>query len=176
MPTSHLLAVCQGSACRVLAPEGGRFFLWFLARMYVSQFEFRFRFSWRERSNARTVYLGDTDGGAITLFMEMWLTPFDDLPANSTGSDAAEVVHHILEEGEIIGVGFSVTDDDAVEPEGTSATYSGYWVNSGDVNVYWQENAFVDYTLLGFDPSIWVTDETAVEEDSWGRIKSSFTN
>jgi hypothetical protein len=84
--------------------------------------------------------------------------------------------HRLLEEGEIIGVGFSVTDDDAVEPEGTSATYSGYWVNSGDVNVYWQENAFVDYTLLGFDPSIWVTDETAVEEDSWGRIKSSFTN
>ena len=116
---------------------------------------------------------GDTDGGAVNLFVEMWVTPFDDLPTSSTGIDDADVVVHDLTEGEIIGVGFACVDDDVPSDGG----YNGYWINSGDVNLYFLANAFVDYTLLGYDASIWVADAgTSVEADSWGRIKDTFAN
>ncbi len=115
---------------------------------------------------------GDSDGGAVNLFLEMWVTPFDDLPTNSSGIDDADVVVHDLTEGEVIGVGFACVDDDVPADNG----YNGYWINSGDVNLYFKANAFVDYALLGYDASIWVADGTAVEADSWGRIKDTFTN
>lgn len=117
---------------------------------------------------------GDINGGAGTLFMEMWFTPFDDLPTNSQGIDDADVIVHTMAEGEIMGIGFAVQDDD----DGAEGNYNGYWTNSGDTELYFKATSMVDYVLLPFDESIWIAGEnkpTAVKSDSWGAIKDSFS-
>ncbi len=118
---------------------------------------------------------GDINGGAGTLFMEMWFTPFDDLPTNSTGIDDADVLVHTLAAGEIMGIGVAVQDDD----DGAEGNYNGYWTNSGDTELYFKATSMVDYVLLPYDESIWVPGDdmggTAVESDSWGNIKASFS-
>ena len=125
-------------------------------------------------SGAKWSFDGDINGGAGTLFMEMWFTPFDDLPTNSLGPDDSDVLFHTMAEGEIMGVGFAVQDDD----NGAEGTYNGYWTNSGDTELYFKATSMVDYILLPFDESIWIAGEdmdTSVEADSWGNIKSGFS-
>ena len=124
-------------------------------------------------SGVRWTYEGELVGGPTTLHMEMWFTPFDDLPTNSTSIDDERIIIHEMKEGEIMGVGFSVQDDD----DGADGSYNGYWTNSGDTEIYFKATAMVDYVFLGWNESIWVAGEnvTAVEEDSWGRIKAGFS-
>ena len=124
-------------------------------------------------SGVRWTYEGELVGGPTTLHMEMWFTPFDDLPTNSTSIDDDRIIIHEMKEGEIMGVGFSVQDDD----DGADGSYNGYWTNSGDTEIYFKATAMVDYVFLGWNESIWVAGEnvTAVEEDSWGRIKAGFS-
>ena len=124
-------------------------------------------------SGVRWTYEGELVGGPTTLHMEMWFTPFDDLPTNSTSIDDDRIIIHTMVEGEIMGVGFSVQDDD----DGADGSYNGYWTNSGDTEIYFKATAMVDYVFLGYNESIWVAGEnvTAVEEDSWGRIKAGFS-
>lgn len=126
-------------------------------------------------AGVRWSYDGDINGGATTLFMEMWFTPFDDLPTSSESIDDPDVLVHTIEEGTIMGIGFAVQDDD----NGAEGTYNGYWTNSGDTELYFKATAFVDYVMLGYDESIWVPGEnvpTAVESDSWARIKARFSD
>ena len=126
-------------------------------------------------SGVRWSYDGELVGGPTTLFMEMWFTPFDDLPTNSTGPDDDRIIFHTIKEGEIMGVGFSVQDDD----DGAEGRYNGYWTNSGDTEIYFKATAMVDYVFLGYNEDWWVPGEdkgTSVEEDSWARIKRSFSN
>ncbi len=112
------------------------------------------------------------DGGPATLWAESWFTPFDDLPGDSTGPDDDRVIIHDLTEGEVIGFGMAIQDDD----NGPGAGYNGYWVHTGDVNVYLTADALVDYTLQGFNADYWVEDMmTSVESDSWARIKAGFS-
>ena len=124
-------------------------------------------------SGVRWTYEGELVGGPTTLHMEMWFTPFDDLPTNSTSIDDDRIIIHTMKEGEIMGIGFSVQDDD----DGADGSYNGYWTNSGDTEIYFKATAMVDYVFLGYNESIWVAGEnvTAVEEDSWGRIKAGFS-
>ena len=124
-------------------------------------------------AGVRWDFEGDINGGAGTLFMEMWFTPFDDLPTSSAGIDDADVLVHTMVESEIMGVGFAVQDDD----NGAEGSYSGYWTNSGDTEIYFKATAMVDYVLLPWNEGIWVAGEnvTAVESDSWARIKAGFS-
>ena len=111
-------------------------------------------------------------GGPATLFQESWFTTFDDLPASSTGPDDPDLIIHNLEEGQVMGVGMAIQDDD----NGPGDSYNGYWVSTGDINMYFHADSLVDYVLLGFDANNWVSDSgTAVEEDSWARIKAGFS-
>ena len=111
-------------------------------------------------------------GGPATLFQESWFTTFDDLPASSTGPDDPDLKIHDLEEGQVMGVGMAIQDDD----NGPGNSYNGYWVSTGDINMYFHADSLVDYVLLGFDANNWVSDsDTAVEEDSWARIKAGFS-
>ena len=119
---------------------------------------------------------GDINGGAGNLSMEMYMTPWDDLPNPSTGPDSPEVDMHALTEGEIIGVGFAVQDADGYDAGGGEKGYAGYWTNGGDTELYIKGTSLVDYTLLGYNADLWVDGETAVEADSWGRIKTTFSN
>ena len=111
-------------------------------------------------------------GGPATLFQESWFTTLDDLPGSSTGPDDSDLIIHTLEEGQVMGIGMAIQDDD----NGPGNSYNGYWVSTGDVNMYFSADALVDYVLLGFDANNWVSDDaTAVEEDSWARIKAGFS-
>ena len=112
-------------------------------------------------------------GGPATLFQESWFTTFDDLPASSTGPDDPDLIIHDLEEGQVMGIGMAIQDDD----NGPGDSYNGYWVSTGDINMYFHADSLVDYVLLGFDANNWVSDSdaTAVEDDSWGRIKAGFS-
>ena len=110
-------------------------------------------------------------GGPATLFQESWFTTFDDLPASSTGPDDSDLIIHDLEEGQVMGIGMAIQDDD----NGPGNSYNGYWVSTGDINMYFHADSLVDYVLLGFDANNWVSDATAVEEDSWARIKAGFS-
>jgi hypothetical protein len=127
-------------------------------------------------AGVRWSYDGELVGGPTTIHMEMWFTPFDDLPTSSKGIDDTDppVIVHEMKEGEIMGVGLSVQDDD----DGAEGRYNGYWTNSGDTEIYFKATAMVDYVFLPYNADIWVAGEnvTAVEEDSWGSIKSSFSN
>ena len=112
-------------------------------------------------------------GGPATLFQESWFTTFDDLPASSTGPDDPDLKIHDLQEGQIMGIGMAIQDDD----NGPGNSYNGYWVSTGDINMYFNADSLVDYVLLGFDANNWVSDsdDTSVEDDSWGRIKAGFS-
>ena len=113
-------------------------------------------------------------GGPATLFQESWFTTFDDLPASSTGPDDPDLKIHDLQEGQVMGIGMAIQDDD----NGPGNSYNGYWVSTGDINMYFHADSLVDYVLLGFNEEIWVAGEdspTSVEDDSWGRIKASFS-
>ena len=112
-------------------------------------------------------------GGPATLFQESWFTTFDDLPASSTGPDDPDLKIHDLQEGQVMGIGMAIQDDD----NGPGNSYNGYWVSTGDINMYFNADSLVDYVLLGFDANNWVSDsdDTAVEDDSWGRIKAGFS-
>jgi hypothetical protein len=126
-------------------------------------------------SGAKWSFDGDINGGSGTLYMENWFTPFDDLPTSSTGIDDEGVITHTMVAGEIMGIGFAVQDDD----NGSEGSYNGYWTNSGDTELYFKATAFVDYVLLPYDAEIWVAGDnvaSAVESDSWGRIKSGFSH
>lgn len=125
-------------------------------------------------AGAKWSFDGDINGGAGTLSMEMWFTPFDDLPTSSSGIDDSDVVVHTMTANSIMGIGFAVQDDD----NGAEGTYSGYWTNSGDTELYFKATAMVDYVLLPYEESIWLGGDdaaTSVEADSWGRIKSGFS-
>lgn len=112
-------------------------------------------------------------GGPATLFQESWFTTFDDLPASSTGPDDPDLKIHDLQEGQVMGIGMAIQDDD----NGPGNSYNGYWVSTGDINMYFNADSLVDYVLLGFDANNWVpdSDDTSVEDDSWGRIKAGFS-
>ena len=114
------------------------------------------------------------DGGAATVWAESWFTPFDDLPSDSTGPDDDRIIINDLTEGNIIGLGFAVQDDD----NGPGDGYDGYWVHTGDVIMYYHADALVDYLLQGFNEDFWVAGDnvTAVQNDSWARIKAGFSN
>ena len=111
-------------------------------------------------------------GGAATLTQESWFTTFDYLPGDSTGPDSPDVDVHTLAAGEAIGLGIVIQDDD----NGPGDSYNGYWVHTGDVNVYFNADSLVDHVLLAYDADNWVADATAVEDDSWARIKAGFSD
>ncbi len=64
----------------------------------------------------------------------------------------------------------AVRDDD----DSLAAGFDGYWTNSGVTEFYFRKDAMVDYLLAEFDESIWVPNPV-ISNDSWGRIKSTFS-
>jgi len=103
--------------------------------------------------------------GEATLFAEWYVTGFDDF--NWEGPEGS--VQHDLVEGEIIGIGMSVTDTDVVDAEGNAAFEK--YVLGGENLIFGDASFFSDYLLLEIDEAALAT---AVEDDSWGRIKASY--
>lgn len=107
--------------------------------------------------------------GEGTYYYEMSFTLWDDMdfrgPATSTPST--------LEEGEIIGMNWIVSDYDGAKAQRVNAdgstTYDGYWITGGPccdgVNAS-------DFLLAPLEEGVFKG--TAVETNTWGRIKSRF--
>lgn len=106
----------------------------------------------------------DAGGGSIgkgptTSIMEFFVTPFDDLIWNSPADSKPSP----LFPGKIIGFQISCPDFD-VAP----AQYHAFHTLSGQAATWRYAERFVDGRLVG------AGGVTAVENDSWGRIKASF--
>jgi len=105
--------------------------------------------------------------GESTYFYEMSFTAWDDLdhasPENSTAST--------LEEGETVGINLIWSDYDGSKAQHTTdtgTTYDGYWITGGPCCN--GDNAS-DFLLAPLEN---VFDGTAVEGETWGRLKSRF--
>ena len=115
-------------------------------------------------------------GESGTLIVEMGVTVFDDL--DPAGIETSVVHQFTQEDGDnnaVMGMGFAIQDaDNLTDCCGMIATGGGYYTsNGGETTLNQDSDFFNDFTLLSYDPDQWVT-VTAVESDTWGRIKSSF--
>lgn len=105
------------------------------------------------------------EGGEGFFQAEYMLTGWDDLDWNSP--DLSTV--HAMNEGDIVGFHFTIIDSDV-------ETYEGYWTLSGATDSYFQGDLLSDFLLAPIDSDIdWGSQATAVEDMSWGRLKSTFT-
>ena len=93
---------------------------------------------------------------------EFYVTPFDRMLWNDEeNSQASE-----LNPGQIIGFSITIRDND--EPDEFTI------LDLPSLEAVISADAFVDGLLLGLDGEISQVKDTAVESDSWGRIKASF--
>jgi len=101
---------------------------------------------------------GSVGEGPTTSIFEFYVTPFDDLIWNSPDDSKKSN----LVDGAIIGFQISVPDFDT-EP----SAYRAFHTLSGQAATWKYAERFVDGRLVGAGGG------TAVESDSWGRIKAS---
>jgi len=100
---------------------------------------------------------GSIGDGPVTNIIEFYVTPFDDLIWNSPDDS----VPSDLTDGKIIGLQISAQDFDTAPTE-----YRAFHTLSGQAATWRYAERFVDARL------VCVGGATAVEEDSWGRIKA----
>lgn len=107
--------------------------------------------------------------GESTYYYEMSFTLWDDLDFHGPGTSTAST----LDEGEIIGMNWIISDYDGIKAQhvnddGTT-NYDGYWITGGPccdgVNAS-------DFLLAPLEEGLFKG--TAVEESTWGRLKSRF--
>jgi len=112
-----------------------------------------------------TLPYADGGGGSIgegptTNIIEFFVTPFDDLIWNSPDDS----VRSPLVDGKIIGFQISAQDFDTAPTE-----YRAFHTITGQAATWRYAERFADGRLVGAGGA------TAVEDDSWGRIKASLS-
>ena len=105
--------------------------------------------------------------GESTYFYEAWIRPFDFIPDDGDRAAAEETD---LEEGQVIAISWTFGDFDT--PGGAALEdYQGFWSVSPNGCC----RADNDMVMSELDDSIaWGDQATAVESNSWGRIKTEF--
>ena len=98
-----------------------------------------------------------------TIQAEWYTVAWDDF--NFAGPDQS--VRHDFVEGEIVGAGLQVVDNDN-GTEDDPKTWK--WVLGGQSDIFGNASSFSDFILLPVDLA---NLPTAVENDSWGHIKAS---
>ena len=101
---------------------------------------------------------GATGEGPTTTVMELYVTPFDDLIWNSPGDSKPSA----LASGKIIGFKLSIPDFDTA-PQ----AYRAFHTLTGQAATWRYAERFADGRLVG-------SGVTAVESETWGRVKASF--
>jgi hypothetical protein len=102
--------------------------------------------------------------GESTYFYELWIQPLDFIPEDGDRQAAEETD---LEEGQIIAMSWTFGDFD--EP---GTTYQGFWSTSPNGCC----RADNDMVMSEMDDSIdWGAAPSAVESNTWGRIKAQFS-
>ena len=136
--------------------RSGWYFFWMNQSTWCNQLP------WADQgytSDAASLNAVDVTGKA-----EWMVTLWDNLQFDDP--DASDV--HDLNEGEIIGLNWSLHDyDDMEEP---LRTYS--WTLNGEASYWNMSSVATDFLLAPVEDLGWVT---AVEGESWGRIKAAFT-
>lgn len=109
--------------------------------------------------------LNGTHGSEATFQTEWYTVAWDDY--DHAGPETS--VRHDFVEGEIIGMGMQIIDND----NGPSAEdpRTAKWSLGGQSDIYGNADSISDFILL---PIEWDLLPTAVENDSWGQIKASF--
>ena len=101
---------------------------------------------------------GSIGEGPTTNIIEFFVTPFDDLIWNSPDDS----VPSTLSDGKVIGFQISAQDFDTAPTE-----YRAFHTITGQAATWRYAERFADGRLVGAGGA------TAVEDDSWGRIKAS---
>ena len=116
--------------------------------------------------NIEWTFEGD-EFGESTYFYEAWIRPFDFIPDDGDRAAAEETD---LEEGQVIAISWTFGDFDT--PGGAALEdYQGFWSVSPNGCC----RADNDMVMSELDDSIaWGEQATAVESNSWGRIKTEF--
>ena len=109
--------------------------------------------------------LNGSQGSEATLQAEWYTVAWDDF--NFAGPDVS--IRHDFVEGEIVGAGLQVVDNDNGPSEDDPRTAK--WVLGGQSDIFGNASSFSDFVLLPVDTEHLTT---AVENDSWGHIKASF--
>ena len=105
--------------------------------------------------------------GESTYFYEAWIRPFDFIPDDGDRAAAEETD---LEEGQVIAISWTFGDFDT--PGGAALEdYQGFW----SISPQGCCRADNDMVMSELDDNIaWGDQATAVESNSWGRIKTQF--
>lgn len=111
---------------------------------------------------------GQLNDGEATAYIEIMSAAWDDF--NFHGPELS--VLHTFKEGEIIGLGWGIIDHDA-DTQGLN--YDAWWGYPGDGDQWRTAATIGDWFLAPVDPRVDFSKlGTAVESESWGRIKAAF--
>ena len=111
---------------------------------------------------------GSLNSGEATAYIEFSKAAWDDFIF--TGA-AASTLHDFVPE-EIIGLGWQVVDHDGNGPD---ASVDKNWYFSGATDAWRTAASASDFLLAPVDPRVdFTTIPTAVESQTWGRIKAGF--
>ena len=111
---------------------------------------------------------GDLNSGEATAFIEFSKVAWDDFLFTSAG----ESTIHDMVENEIIGLNWQVVDHDGNGPD---ATVDKNWYLSGATDSWRTAASATDFLLAPIDPRVdFSMIPSAVEAESWGRIKAVF--
>ncbi len=109
--------------------------------------------------------LNGSHGSEATLQAEWYTVAWDDF--NYQGPEVS--VRHDFVEGDVVGAGLQVVDNDNGPSEDDPRTAK--WVLGGQSDIFGNASSFSDFILLPVDTERL---PTAVENDTWGHIKASF--
>ena len=88
------------------------------------------------------------------------------------GPDESQI--HTFTEGNTMGLGWVVHDMDSAEEDNGGASDGGWGINP-NIQMWFDCVNCSDFLLAPIDPRVdFSSIETAVEEESWGRIKAAY--
>ena len=118
----------------------------------------------RERSEAN-------NNGEATTYVEFNRVSWDDFLWND---DANSVIHDLVE-GEIMGYGWQIVDQGTEDLDSGGDNKPRSWYVSGASDAWRTTASATDFYLAPLDPRVdFDSVPSAVEEQSWGRIKEGF--
>ncbi|MYF91713.1 MAG: hypothetical protein F4184_06220 [Gemmatimonadetes bacterium] len=113
---------------------------------------------------------GEVNSGEVTARIEVMTGAWDDF--HWIGPDDSQI--HTFTEGNTMGLGWVVHDMDSAEEDNGGASDGGWGINP-NIQMWFDCVNCSDFLLAPIDPRVdFSSVETAVEEESWGRIKAAY--
>jgi hypothetical protein len=114
---------------------------------------------------------GQVNSGEVTARIEMMSAAWDDF--HWIGPDDSQL--HTFVEGNTIGLGWVVHDMDNDDEANANGGSQGGWGINPNIQIWFDCGNCSDFLLAPLDPRVDFSSlPTAVEEESWGRIKAAF--